>query len=260
MSKNNKILLLTIFLLLALGVMLFFYLIPQKRNFFHKSFQKTPEPNAQEEPNIQKKDQTNKNFNTMSRIDLPQPQKNSSISVEEAIANRRSVRNYSDEPLSLSSVSQLVWAAQGVTGPDGRKRAAPSAGALYPLEVYVVAEDLPDLDAGVYHYLPSSHNLELVSEGRAMKDLARAALGQMFISEAPAAIVITGDYSVTTQKYGERGKQYVHMEAGHAAENLFLQATSLDLETVTVGAFQEKELKELLNIPDQEIPFYIMPI
>ncbi|HMB65824.1 MAG TPA: SagB/ThcOx family dehydrogenase [Patescibacteria group bacterium] len=203
----------------------------------------------------------NKNSNIMSsRIDLPKPIKTSSTSVEEAITNRRSVRSYGSEALSLQSIAQLLWAAQGVTGPADRKRAAPSAGALYPLEVYAVVDDSPELDPGVYHYLPESHELELVREGSLTRNLAEAALGQMFVAEAPASIVITGDYSVTTRKYGERGRQYVHMEAGHAAENLFLQAVSLDLKTVTVGAFYEDEMKNLLRLPEDETPFYIMPV
>lgn len=260
MTKNKNQIFWTILLIIGVGAILFVIYFGSlgftNIELLLKDKKETASQEEKEEKNI-----NNKNSNIMSsKINLPEPNKQSSTSLEEAIANRRSERSYSSEGLPLSVISQLVWAAQGVTGPDEQKRAAPSAGALYPLEVYVVVGDLSDLDPGVYHYLPLSHELELVSEGRLMEDLARVALGQMFIAEAPVNIVITGDYSVTAQKYGDRARQYVHLEAGHVAENLFLQAVSLDLNTVTVGAFQEKDLKELLNIPEDETPLYIMPV
>jgi len=193
-------------------------------------------------------------------IRLPGPQKTGSTSVEKAIFGRRSIRSYRDKPLELREVAQLLWSAQGITAPRQGKRAAPSAGALYPLEVYVVADKVRGLSRGVYHYLPKEHGLEMMRKEDVSQAVAQASLNQMFVADAPAILVITADYSITTQKYGNKGKRYVHMEAGHAAENIYLQAQSLDLGTVTVGAFQENKLKEVLATPNSQAPLYLMPV
>jgi SagB-type dehydrogenase family enzyme len=193
------------------------------------------------------------------RIKLPEPVYESDFPVEQALLQRQSVRDYTDRPLTLAEVSQLLWAAQGITR-SGGKRTAPSAGALYPLEVYLVVGEVDGLASGVYKYLPGDHELVRVGEGDRRADLSTAALSQESIEEAPAAIVITAIYERTTIKYGERGIRYVHMEVGSAAQNIYLQAVSLDLGTVFIGAFHDQDVKRVLNLPDDEEPLCIMPV
>lgn len=193
------------------------------------------------------------------RITLPEPKYESEISIEEAILKRRSIRSYNDQPLTLQDVSQLLWAVQGITDPGGL-RAAPSAGATYPLEIYVVVGDVEGVDKGIYRYRPDQHELIKVLDAAHREDLASAALNQQFIAEAPINIVITAIYERTTNRYGDRGIRYVHMEAGHAAQNVYLQAVSLNMGTVVVGAFHDDRVADILALPDNEVPLYIMPV
>jgi SagB-type dehydrogenase family enzyme len=194
-------------------------------------------------------------------ISLPDPRLRGEVSLEEAILERRSKREFDRSPLTLDQVSQILWAAQGITE-EGGLRAAPSAGALYPLDVYLVAgrDAVEGLTEGVYHYLPQGHSLERVLERDVRRDLARYSVEQMFIADAPVTLVITAEYERTTQKYGERGVRYVHMEAGHAAENVYLQAEALGLGTVAVGAFGDTRVAQLLDLPSAYEPLYVMPI
>jgi SagB-type dehydrogenase family enzyme len=191
-------------------------------------------------------------------IELPEPRHVSSVSIEEAMLKRRSIRDYKPDPLTLQEVSQLVWATQGITNPKGY-RTAPSAGALYPLEVYVVVGDVRNLAEGVYKYNPNKHELLKVLDGNKMPELAEAALDQACVEKAAIDIVIAAIYERTTGKYGDRGIRYVHMEAGHAAQNLCLQASAYDLGIVTVGAFYDDQVQEVLGLPDEERPLYIIP-
>lgn len=193
------------------------------------------------------------------KVELPEPRRDSDTSIEEALLNRRSTREYSDEPLTLQEVSQLLWAAQGITDPRGL-RTAPSAGALYPLEIYVVVGAVVDLSVGVYKYDPHYCELLHVLAGDKRAELAKAALNQACVKEAAIDIVFTAVYDRTTVKYGDRGVRYVHIEVGHAAQNLCLQATAMDLGIVTVGAFHDEDVKEVLNLPYDETPMYIIPI
>jgi len=179
------------------------------------------------------------------------------VSVEEALAARRSVRVYEETFLTLEEVAQLLWAAQGITSEWGG-RTAPSAGATYPLEIYVVVGGVEELEAGVYRYLPGEHSVRRVNEGDLRDKLSSAALGQEWVRTAPVSLVIAASYERTTRQYGERGKRYVHMEVGHVGQNVYLQATSLGLGTVMVGAFDDAEVKELLGI--EEEPLAIMPV
>ncbi len=195
----------------------------------------------------------------MDAIRLPEPRRQSNVSVESALQNRRSVREYRDEPLTLSEVSQLLWAAQGITGPED-KRTAPSAGALYPLEVYLVAGRVNDLASGIYHYRPQHHELVRAAEGDNRTKLASAALDQDCVRNAAVTLVLAAVYERITKKYGQRGVMYVHMEAGHAAENVYLQAVTLNLGTVAVGAFDDEQVKKLLNLPAEEQPLYLLPV
>jgi len=190
----------------------------------------------------------------MEYITLPEPLLKGKMSVEEAIQKRRSVRSFDSRALSLETISQLLWATQGITEPTYGLRSAPSAGALYPLELYLVKSD------GVYHYIPRGHKLERIGQRDVRSALARAALGQGFIAEAPVSIVIAAVASRTTRKYGSRGVRYVHMEVGYAAENLHLQGVALGLGSVSVGAFHDSEVAKVLGLPKEEEPLIIVPL
>jgi SagB-type dehydrogenase family enzyme len=192
-------------------------------------------------------------------IKLPDPVLKGSISVEEAISKRRSVREYKDEPLRLEELGQLLWAAQGITSPKGF-RAAPSAGATYPLEIYVSVKErgVIGLPAGIYHYDPFDHSLTLIKEGDHSLEIYRASLNQEWVKEAPICIIIAADFSRTTSRYGARGERYVYMEAGHVGQNIYLQATALDLGTVAVGAFYDDQLRSIIGC--EEAPIYIFPV
>jgi SagB-type dehydrogenase family enzyme len=192
-------------------------------------------------------------------VPLPAPRARGERPLEETLRARRSVREYRAEALTLAQVAQLLWAAQGITHRDGR-RTAPSAGALYPLELYLVAGHVQGLVAGVYRYVPPTHELERVSEGDARAALCRAALGQEWVAQAPVVVVVAAVERRTTRKYGARGRQYVHLEAGHAAQNTLLQATALGLGAVMVGAFDDEAVRRVLALPAEETTLYIMPI
>jgi len=192
-------------------------------------------------------------------IALPEPRYDSDISVEEAILQRRSVRDYTDEALTLPELAQLLWAAQGLTRSSG-KRAAPSAGATYPLEIYAVTGNVEGIANGIYRYKPHQNELVKVVDGEQREALAQATLDQQFIAQAAVNLVITAIYERTTQRYGERGIRYVHMEAGHAAQNVCLQAVALKLGTVVIGAFHDDQICEILKLPDNEVPLYIIPV
>jgi len=190
---------------------------------------------------------------------LPEPRYDSDVSLEQTLLKRRSVRDYTGEPLTLNEVSQLLWAAQGITDPRGL-RTAPSAGATYPMETYLVAGNVAKVAPGIYRYDPAKHKLVKVLDGDVLADLAAAALGQSWVKEGAINIVFTAIYERTTQRYGERGIRYVHMEVGHAAQNVYLQAVALNLGTVVIGAFYDDRVRNVLNLPGNEQPLYIMPV
>ena len=193
-------------------------------------------------------------------IKLPEPIYDSGTSVEKALLERRSVRNYKDELLELFEVSQLLWAAQGITDFEKGLRSAPSAGALYPLEVYV-AGDIQGAAKGLYKYDPEIHSIIKISDKDLREELSKAAYNQKCVSQAPVVLVFTGVYERIAVKYGEeKAPRYTHLEAGHAAQNVYLQAKSLNLGTVVVGGFDIEKVKEVLNLPDGEKPLYIMPV
>ncbi len=189
-------------------------------------------------------------------IKLPEPKRKGKLSVEEAILKRRSVREFGRKKITLEELSQILWAAQGITGEEWRYklRAVPSAGALYPMEIFAVLRE------GVYRYVPDGHLLEEVSKGDARAELSSIALDQEFIAEAPVVLVITGVFERTRSKYGERGTRYVYAEAGHVSQNVYLQCESLGLGTVAVGAFYDEAVQKVLKLPRNHKPIYIMPI
>lgn len=204
-------------------------------------------------------------------IRLPAPAADGGAPLTRALAQRRSVRSFSATPLQLSEVAQLLWAAQGVTQPTpapagwqwgewrGGLRTAPSAGALYPLELYVLATAVDGLDRGLYRYLPVDHALVRVGDGDAAA-LAAAALGQRAITEAPAVVIVTGVQARTAVKYGERAPRYVHIEVGAAAENLLLQAAALGLGGVFMGAFRDDAVQQTLGLPDDHAPLALVVV
>ncbi len=186
-------------------------------------------------------------------IALPTPRLKGTLTLEETLAQRRSVREFSDAPLTLAELGQLLWAAQGITHPAGL-RTAPSAGALYPLEVYAVTRE------GVYHYEPQGHQLIVQVQRDVRSALYAAALRQDAVLSAPAVIVIAAVYARTAQKYGEeRSPRYVHLEAGHAAQNVLLQAVALNLDAVPIGAFEDDTVTQVLALPLDQQPLYLIP-
>jgi len=193
------------------------------------------------------------------RIILPEPRYDSDVSVEEALLKRRSVRDYTSQALTLQEISQLLWAAQGITDPGGY-RAAPSAGATYPLELYVVVGNVEGVTQGIYQYEPETHQMLKVVDGDKREALAVAAVDQEWVAQGAIDIVITAIYERTTGRYGQRGIRYVDMEAGHAAQNVYLQAVALNLGTVVIGAFHDNQVAEILKLSDNETPLYIMPV
>ncbi len=191
---------------------------------------------------------------SMEEIMLPQPIVKSEVSLEECIGERRSVRRYQSRQIGLDEVGQLCWAAQGITDEKKGFRAVPSAGATYPLELYLVRSD------GLFRYVPKMHKLVKLKDLDLRGILAKAALDQKFIEEAPLSFVIAAEYERTTRRYGERGKMYVHMEVGHAAQNIHLQAVALGLCSVPVGAFYDEKVGKMLSLPEEEVPLYIIPV
>ncbi len=187
-------------------------------------------------------------------IQLPEPRYQGTVSLEETLYRRRSVREFSGEPLSWEEISQLLWAAQGITSPDGR-RTAPSAGARYPLELYLLTAD------GFYHYDPEEHSLRMLRSGDLRREVYDVSLEQESILQAPATLVFSAVFQRTEQRYGvQRTPRYIHMEVGHAAQNVLLQAVALGLGAVPVGAFHDDRLHDALGLPDDHQPLYLIPV
>ncbi len=187
-------------------------------------------------------------------IKLPQPNKRGNISLEEAILKRRSVRSLSDKELSLEQISQLLWSCQGITDDSKRFRSAPSAGATFPLEVYVVKSD------GLFQYVPKIHGIKRLKDKDLRPLLSEACYNQGFVKDAASDIVICADFNRTTSHYGTRGRNYVYIEVGHAAQNLHLQAVAEGLGSVAVGAFSDDKIKKLLDLPEDIVPIYVIPV
>ena len=192
-------------------------------------------------------------------IPLPEPRYDGDVSVEHALRMRRSVRSYQDDPLDLSEISQILWSAQGITS-HRRFRTAPSAGALYPLELYVIAGNVKNLSPAIYKYQPGKHVLVKIVAGDMRSELSRAALGQSAIKKAPTVLLFCAVFERTTGKYGRRGIRYVHMEVGHAAQNVCLQAIALGLKTAVIGAFRDTDVEKVANLADNEQPLYLVPM
>ncbi len=248
MKKNIKLVVLSVFLPFAAWVI---FLFPE--NVGHISAE---EKNLLEGEEMK----ASKSFEDSSKeelFELPEPKLSSKTSVEEALSKRRSVRDYGKDTLSIEEISQLLWAAQGITVRWGG-RTAPSAGALYPLEIYVVVGEVKGLLPGLYHYDSGKHTITKKVEGDLRQKLTEASLYQDEIKRAPATFVITAVYERTMKKYRQRGIQYVHVEVGCAGENIYLQAETLSLGTVFIGAFEDEKVKKVLGIKEE--PLGIMPV
>ncbi len=197
-------------------------------------------------------------------IDLPTPQITGDKSVEQAINDRRSIRRFTNEPLTLQDISQLLWAAQGITNKNTNFRAAPSAGHTFPLEVYVLVGKggVKGLNEGLYHYNPFNNTLEQILDNDARSELSQAANGQEWVKEAPVNIIITGNYQKMIDKYKDEklSTRFVDMEAGHVGENIYLEVESRNLATVALGSFKDDQVHQILKIPDNEKTLYIFPV
>jgi len=194
-------------------------------------------------------------------VELPVPGASSGMTLEEAVASRRSVRSFTTESVTLEELASLLRAAQGITstGPFPF-RAVPSAGATYPLSILVAAANVDSLPAGIYRYRPETETLEPAVEGVSLPLLQAAALDQPCVGSAPLVLAIVADYSITTSVYGDRGVRYVDMEAGHASQNIYLQCAALGLGTVAVGAFRDNDVSDILGLLQGESPLYLMPV
>ncbi len=220
-------------------------------------------------PNIKIENESSTGETVMGKVVLlPYPViKDVGLSVEEALAIRRSIREFTDDPLTINQLSQILWAAYGINYPARGFRTCPSAGATYPLVLYVVIgkesvimNNGSFLNPGSYRYDPHTHSLTLIKEGDLRTDLRKAALNQEWVEDAPVDVIIAAVYERTTDYYGERGIRYVHMEVGHAGQNIYLEAASLGLGTVAVGAFHDEQVAKVVGLRSDEAPLYIMPV
>ena len=199
---------------------------------------------------------------------LPSHKTDGNMSVERAMTNRRSQRNFVDKAISAENLSQILWAAYGITQPmpdrpalRGGLRAAPSAGALYPFEIYAVIGKVDGIEAGVYKYISEENKIVRIIDKDIREEFAAAALGQDHVKTAPVTIFYSAIYSRMTKKYGDRGgERYVCMDLGHSAQNIYLQAEALNLGTCAIGAFSDDKISEMLNLPEEEVPLYMMPV
>ncbi|MBN3041011.1 MAG: SagB/ThcOx family dehydrogenase [Candidatus Omnitrophica bacterium] len=194
-------------------------------------------------------------MNKTDQIKLPKPILKGKISLEEAILNRRSIRSYKQDQLSLEQIGQLLWAAGGITAESGERqyRTAPSAGAIYPIQIYALYKK------GLFHYNPFEHSLDMVKDEDLRRDLTSVCGGQGSISQAPFVIIICGDYSKVTSRYGQRGVRYTDIETGHIAENIHLQAVALGLGSVPIGSYDDGKVREILGLGAGLDPLYIIP-
>jgi SagB-type dehydrogenase family enzyme len=192
----------------------------------------------------------------MSTHKLPEPDKTSPLS--QLLVKRRSVRKFKKESLKLEALSRILWATYGIT--ERNRRVVPSAGATYPVEVYVFVKNVEGLNPGIYKYNEREHSLILVKDGDYSRELARACLDQNWVREAPVNIVITAVHSRTTEWYGDRGFRYIYMEAGHIGQNIYLMAVEAGLGTVAVGAFKDEEVADLIGLGEEYLILYVFPI
>jgi SagB-type dehydrogenase family enzyme len=193
---------------------------------------------------------------------LPRPDVTGQVTLEKAIKSRRTIRSFASDPIGLKHFSQILWAAQGIVEAGGFRRSVPSGGALYPIDVYAVVGEsgVEELEAAVYRYEPRSHEITLRVAGDLRQEVARAALGQMWMAGAPVNLIVTAEYKRSSSKYGERGVRYSMIEAGHVGQNIFLQAEALGLGAGIVGAFHDQEVMRVAKLDPGHDPLLIMPV
>lgn len=202
-----------------------------------------------------------KSYGGSAPLVLPDPRDQTGMSVEEAITRRRSKRDYSDEPLSQPELSSLLYAAAGLTDPDRALRAAPSAGALYPIEIYLVVNHVSGVAPGLFHYNVPEHALERLQTGDLRTEIVLAGAGQEMLGQAAVCVVLSAVFQRTRWKYRERAYRYILLEAGHIGQNLYLAAISLGLGTCAVGAFHDDRLNDLVGLDgEEEAALYILPV
>ncbi|MGO8988869.1 MAG: SagB/ThcOx family dehydrogenase [bacterium] len=195
-------------------------------------------------------------------IPLPKPSSDGKVSVEKAIKQRRTIRDFQERTLSLNHLAQLLWSAQGIADLTKGRRVAPSGGALYPLDIYILIGEnaVEKMEAGIYHYLPKEHSMSMVLKGDLRREISSASLSQMWMAKAPVTFIITAEYERITGKYGERGIRYALIEVGHVGQNMFLQAEALELGVGIVGAFNDLEVSKVAGLPPQHEPLLMMPV
>lgn len=191
---------------------------------------------------------------------LPAPHLTGTYSLEETLQKRRSDRTFSEQPLSIEQVSQLLWAGQGITNPDTGGRTAPSAGALYPIELFLVVLRGTEPEPGIYHYNPNNHQLLALNPGNFRDEVYELAFEQGTAHQAPAVLFISVNPQLLEEKYGNRAESYALIEAGHVAQNILLQATAMDLHIVSIGAISTSIGRQMFQLGDQEIPLYLLPV
>ncbi|MEM4718185.1 MAG: SagB/ThcOx family dehydrogenase [Desulfurococcaceae archaeon] len=189
-------------------------------------------------------------------VKLPEPSKDTPLS--QLLLRRKSIRRYKSDALTHSELSCMLWATYGLV--NRRRHVVPSAGATYPVEIYVFIKNVIGLKQGIYRYDEVKHSLILVKEGDFSRDLAKACLDQSWVRDAPINIVIVARYEKTTSWYGDRGLRYIHFEAGHIGQNIYLAATELGLGTVAVGAFIDESIAELIGLGKEYIVLYVFPV
>jgi SagB-type dehydrogenase family enzyme len=187
-------------------------------------------------------------------IKLPEPDTKGGETLNSVIEERRSIRNYQDGELSLEEVSQLLWAGNGITDRKWGFRSAPSAGALYPVDIYVFN------DAGIYRYEPDGHFLKILSEEDSREELYLASLRQSSVKQADTVFVLVGFVKRTSAKYGDRALRYVFIEAGHICQNILLEVVNLQLGAVPIGAFEDDKIRKILSLDEDAIPIYVIPV
>lgn len=192
-------------------------------------------------------------------LQLPEPKYDGATSLEKAIYRRRSIRDFKSEALTIADLSQLLWAAQGITALGGY-RTTPSAGALYPLELYVAVGNVNGLAAGIYHYDPGHHVVCRMDEHDRRAELSAASLDQTWMQSAAVILILTAVSRTTSEKYGHKSVGFIYMEVGAAAENVSLQAVSLNMTSVMVGAMEEAKVKKLLHLKEGEEPLCLIPV
>eukprot|EP01124_Arcella_intermedia_P010640 TRINITY_DN17160_c0_g1_i1.p1 TRINITY_DN17160_c0_g1~~TRINITY_DN17160_c0_g1_i1.p1 ORF type:complete len:266 (-),score=70.14 TRINITY_DN17160_c0_g1_i1:11-700(-) len=197
-------------------------------------------------------------------ITLPPPCHDGTVSLEHTLKIRRSAHNFNSlKPLTLAQLSQLLWAAQGVTKIDvdgDTYHTAPSGGSMQPLDIYALIGNIPGISPGAYHYIPRTHKLIQTASGEHREVVSKLSCNQEWMARAPVIFLITGEYQRSAAKYGAAGKQYTIIEVGHVGQNIFLQSMALGLACAIIGAFQEDNIIKLLNIPQNHIPYSIMPV